>query len=100
MWDPIIQIEYFLVMFCVSLVLILRVFGVRRVYRGLIFLSVVLILHIPAYLGIKGDHFFTDRNFFSALVLRTNWCTTMCITCPILREIECNKFVCKEFVLV
>jgi hypothetical protein len=47
-----------------SLVLILRVFRVPRVYRGSIFFSLVLILHIPAYLGIKGDQFFTDRNFF------------------------------------
>jgi hypothetical protein len=30
-----------------SLVLILHVFRVRRVYRGLIFFSLVLILHIP-----------------------------------------------------
>jgi hypothetical protein len=41
------------------------------------------------------------------LVLRTNWCTTICITCPILRkivrflcEIECIEFVCNKFVLV
>jgi hypothetical protein len=37
---------------------------------------------------------------FLALVLRTNWCNTICITCPILHEIECNKFVCNKFVLV
>jgi hypothetical protein len=35
-----------------------------------------------------------------ALVLHTNWCTTICITCPILRKIECIEFVCNEFVLV
>jgi hypothetical protein len=35
-----------------------------------------------------------------AHVLRTNWCTTVCITCPVLREIECIEFVCNEFVLV
>ncbi len=35
-----------------------------------------------------------------ALVLCTNGCTTICITCPILREIECNEFVCNNFVLV
>ncbi len=35
-----------------------------------------------------------------ALVLRTNWCTTICITCPILLEIECVEFVCNKFVLV
>jgi hypothetical protein len=83
----------------VSLVLILSVFRVRRVYRGLIFFSLVLILRIPAYLGIKGDQFLTDE-FFSALVLRTNWCTTICITCPILRKIECIEFVCNKFELV
>jgi hypothetical protein len=35
-----------------------------------------------------------------ALVLHINWCTTICITCPILREIECIEFVCKKIVLV
>ncbi len=83
-----------------SLVLILRVFRIHRVYRGSIFFSLVLILHIPAYLGMKGDHFFTGLGFFFALVLCTNWCTTICITCPILRKTECIKFVCNEFVLV
>jgi hypothetical protein len=55
----------------------------------------------------KGDQFFQTTIFFGALV-RTNWCTTICITRPILRkiarflrEIECFKFVyCKECVLV
>jgi hypothetical protein len=47
-----------------SLVLILRVFCVRRVYRGSIFFSLVLILRICAYLGIKGDQFFSDLGFF------------------------------------
>ncbi len=47
-----------------SLVLILRVFCVRRVYRGSIFFSLVLILRIRAYLGIKGDRFFSDLGFF------------------------------------
>ncbi len=83
-----------------SLVLILSVFCVRRVYRGSIFFSLVLILHICVYLGIKGDQFFSDLGIFLALVLRTNWCTTICITCPILRKIECIEFVCNEFVLV
>ncbi len=81
-----------------SLVLMLHVFCIRRVNRGLIFFSLVLILHIPPYLGIKGDHFFTE-DFFFALVLRTNWCTTS-ITHPILHKIECNEFVCNKFVLV
>ncbi len=54
--------------------------------------SLVLILYISIYLGIKGEQFF--------YVLRTNWCTTICITCPILHKIECNKFVCNKFVLV
>jgi hypothetical protein len=65
---------------------------------GLIFFSLVLILRIPAYLGIKGDQFF-QTGFFLALILCTNWCTTICIMCPILHEIECNKFVCNKFVL-
>jgi hypothetical protein len=78
--------------------LIQRIFRVCRVYRGLIFFSLVLILQIPAYLGIKGEQFFTDFGFFFGL--RTNWCTTICIMCPILREIECIKFVCNEFVVV
>jgi hypothetical protein len=47
-----------------SLVLILRVFRICRFYRGSIFFSLVLILHIPAYLGIKGDQFITDFEFF------------------------------------
>ncbi len=34
------------------------------VYRGSIFFFLVLILCIPAYLGIKGEHFFTDFRFF------------------------------------
>jgi hypothetical protein len=90
-----------------SLVLILPVFHIRRDYRGSIFFSLLLFLCIPVYLGIKGDHFFQTSEFFSALVLRTNWCTTICITCPILRkivrflrEIECIEFVCNKFVLV
>jgi hypothetical protein len=96
----------------------------------------VMFLRVPsidckgfsAYVGFLGDHFFllsTDstysrvngdkggpifsdlRIFFSVLVLRTNWCTTICITCSILRktvlffgEIECIEFVCNKFVLV
>ncbi len=75
-------------------------FCIRRVYRGSIFFSLVLILHIRTYLGIKGDWFFSDLRFFSALVLCTNWCTTICITCLILHEIEYIKFVCNKFVLV
>ncbi len=34
------------------------------------------------------------------LVLCTNWCTTICITCPILHQIECIEFVHKKIVLV
>ncbi len=80
--------------------MILHVFRVRRVYRGSFFFSLVLILHIPAYLGINGDQFFTDLGFFLALILCTNWCTTICITCPILHKIEYIKFVCNKCVLV
>ncbi len=50
--------------------------------------------------GDKGDQFFTDLEFFSALILRTNWCTTICITCPILHKIERIEFVCNKFVIV
>jgi hypothetical protein len=71
------------------------------------FFSLVLFLCIPAYPGIKGDWLFSDSRIFSTLVLRTNWCTTICITCPILREIvwflreiDCIEFVCNKFVLV
>ncbi len=65
MWDCIIQIEYFFYScFRVAIVLILRIFCVRRVYMGSTFLSLVLILRIPAYLGIKGDQFFFRRDFF------------------------------------
>jgi hypothetical protein len=72
-----------------------------------------------AYVEFKRDHFFllcTDstysripgdkgglifyRRFFSALVLCTNWCTTICITCPILPKIECNEFEYNKFLLV
>jgi hypothetical protein len=84
----------------VSLVLILGVFCIRRVYRGSIFSSLVLILHIPVYLGIKGDQLVVGLRIFLVLILRTNRCTTMCITCPILRGIECNEFVCNKFVLL
>ncbi len=97
-----------------SLVLILRVFRIRRVYRVSIFFSLVLILRMPGYLAIKGDQLFSDLGFFSTLVLCTNWCTAICITCPVLRKfvqflrkfvqflrkIECIKFVSNKFVLV
>jgi hypothetical protein len=49
--------------------MILPVFRERRVYRGSIFLFLVLILRIPAYLGIKGDQFFSD-DFFLELILQ------------------------------
>jgi hypothetical protein len=42
-----------------SLVLIQRVFHIRRGYRGSIIFSLVLILRICAYLGIKGDQYFS-----------------------------------------
>jgi hypothetical protein len=47
-----------------------------------------------------GTNFLQSREFFLALVLCTNWCTTICIMCPILRKIECIEFVCNEFVSV
>jgi hypothetical protein len=73
---------------------------------AIIVIVLVMILRILTYPGIKGDQFFQTLDFF-VLVLRTNWCTTICITCPILRKIvrflrkiECIKFVCNKFVLV
>jgi hypothetical protein len=47
-----------------SLVLILCVFRIRRVYRGSILLSLVLILCICVYLGIKGAGFFSYLDIF------------------------------------
>jgi hypothetical protein len=78
-----------------SLVLILRVFCVHRVYRGLIFFSLVLILHIPAYLGIKEALFFQIGvlQFVSCVQFYTKFIL-------FLREIECIEFVCIKFILV
>jgi hypothetical protein len=46
---------------------------------------------------------FFQTKFFSALVLCTNWCTTICMMCltlrriiQFLRKVECNKFECKK----
>jgi hypothetical protein len=56
------------------------------------------------YSRVPGDQggpiFFRLKEFFSAVVLPTNRCTTICITCPILRKIEYEEFVCNKFVLV
>jgi hypothetical protein len=49
--------------------------------------------------GDKGGSFFYRQDFFWHS-LCTNWCSTICIMCLILHEIECNKFVCNKFVLV
>jgi hypothetical protein len=76
-----------------SLVVILPVPRVRGVYRGLIFFSLVLILCIPVYLGIKGDQFFFDKDFLLAVVLHINWCTRICITCPILPKNVTNLYI-------
>jgi hypothetical protein len=66
-------------------------------------------LHVP---GDKGGSTFSDLRIFSKIFflgahLHTNWCTTICITCPILHkivrflhEIECIELVCNKFVLV
>jgi hypothetical protein len=66
--------------------------------------GIIFFLHSTdsTYSFVPGDEegpFFSDRNFWG-LVSCTNWCTTICITCPILRKIECNEFVCNKFVLV
>ncbi len=54
------------------------------------------------YSRVPGDQagpIFFGLKIFLAVVLHTNWCTTICITCPILCKIECNEFVCNKFVL-
>ncbi len=89
--DHRIQIEHFCFhMWERSLVLILRVFRVRRVYRRSMFFSLVLILRIHTYLGTTGDRFFSDLGiFFGAREI-----------VRFLHEIECIGFVCNEFVFV
>jgi hypothetical protein len=76
-WDHIIQIEYiFSHVFCRSLVLIQPVFHVHRVYRG----SFFLLSTDSTYSRIpedKGGPLFFQTRIFLALVLRTNWCTTI-----------------------
>jgi hypothetical protein len=53
--------------------------------------------HVP---GDQGGPIFLQTKTFLVVLLRTNRCTTICITCPILCEIECNEFVCIKYVLV
>jgi hypothetical protein len=64
----------------------------------------VLISTHFTYSRVPGDQggpiFFRLQKLFLAVVLHTNWCTTICITCPNLRAIVINEFVCTEFVLV
>ncbi len=72
-------------------------------YVGFIGDNFFLLRTDSTYSRVPGDKegpIFSDLRFFLALHKRTNWCTTICITCPILREIECDEFVCNEFVLV
>ncbi len=38
----------------------------------------VLILHIPAYLGIKGDQIFSHSKIFFCALFCTNWITPIC----------------------
>jgi hypothetical protein len=106
-WDCIIQIEHFVwSCFCRSLVLILSVFHVRRFYLGINVFSLVLILRIPAYLGVKGDQFFSDLGFFFGTCFLYKLVCFDLYHVPIshkivqfLCEIECNKFVCNKLVL-
>ncbi len=83
-----------------SLVLILRVFCVRRVYRGSIFFSLVRILHIPTYLGIKGDHFFTDLRIFFGAHFTYKLMYYNLYYLSNFTQIECIEFVCNKFVFV
>ncbi len=86
--------------------MILCVFRIRRVYKG----SFFLLSTDSTYSCIPGDNgglIFFRHEFFLALVLCTNWCTTIYITYSILckivqflRKIECIKFVCNKFVRV
>ncbi len=89
MWDCSIQIEYyFQSCFCMSLVLILRVFCIRRFYRGSFFLlSTDSTTRVPGDKG--GSFFFRLWIFFGARKI-----------VQFLRKIECIKFVCNKFVLV
>ncbi len=71
--------------------MILPVPRVHGVYRGLIFFLLstdYMYSHVPGDQG--GPIVFRLRIFFGGC-FPTNWCSTICITCPILREIECNK---------
>jgi hypothetical protein len=45
--------------------------------------SLVLILPVPRVPEYQGDQFFSDLGFFLAVVLCTNWCTTICISVQI-----------------
>ncbi len=100
-WDRIIQIEYFFshVFACPK-----YWFYVFSAYVGFIVDQFLLLSTDSTYSRVPGDKggpiFYRLKDFFLALVSRTNWCTTICITCPILCEIECIKFVCNKFELV
>jgi hypothetical protein len=66
---------------------------------GSIYFSLVLILCIPVYLGIKGDLFYHTDFFWRSFYVQLG-VLNFFITCPILRKIKCNEFVCNKFVLV
>ncbi len=79
--------------------MILPVFRVRRVYRGSIFFSLVLILRISAYLGIKGDQFFSDLGFFFGACFRYKLVYyNLYHASNFIAKIECNEFVRNKFV--
>ncbi len=61
------------------------------------FFSLVLILRIPAYLGIKGDWFFSDDFIFWSFYIQIG-VLQFVSRVWFLREIERNKFVCNKFV--
>ncbi len=85
-WDRIIQIEYFFHVFLRSLVLILPVPRIRGVYRG----SIFFLSTDSTYSRVPGDQggiFFGGRLTYKLVYL-------------ILNKIECNKFVCNEFILL
>ncbi len=66
-WDRIIQIEYFLVMFLRVPSIDSTCFPHTQGLQGIIFFSLVLILRISTYMRIQGDKKLSDlRIFFGA----------------------------------
>ncbi len=66
---------------------------------GIIFFSLVQILRIPTYLGIKGDQFFSDLAMFFCWLFYVQIGVLQFVSrVRFVRKIECNEFVCNKFV--